>query len=265
MIFLRIGHSGPKIVSLQILLNRHTPVIALDVDGIFGPKTKNGVIAFQKHYHLGVDGVVGKETWGKLRQLSRTETVDVVDMTNNDAGDAITNIKSAGGDPIVLRGMSNGVGQAMVNISQKAKTPRSIVLLRFFGHGDAGAMNVSAGVDDHDADLAGISNANLKQIQGSLARIRPQLAAFSSIEFHGCQVGKGTSGRHLLRKLADVWQVPLTAALRDQDDGPTPRYTFRYEGPVFTAYPGGASLRVWSRKVAHHGAQKIQPSKSSFF
>lgn len=204
MIYLKRGHTGPKVVGLQILLNRYTPHITLSVDGIFGPKTKNGVIAFQKKYLLGVDGVVGKETWGELRQLSGKETVDIVDMTNNDAAAAITNIKSAGGDPIVLHGMCNGVGQAMLNITQRAKALNSIVLLRFFGHGESGAMNVSAGVDDHDSDLAGISNANYNQIQGSLSSIRSRLAPFSSVGFHGCKVGRGAAGRSLLRKLADV-------------------------------------------------------------
>lgn len=34
----------------------------IEVDGIFGPKSKNAVIAFQKKKKLSPDGVVGKAT-----------------------------------------------------------------------------------------------------------------------------------------------------------------------------------------------------------
>jgi len=265
MIHLKYGHIGPKVVSLQILLNRHTPTIALNVDGMFGPKTKSGVIAFQRHYKLSTDAVVGKKTWGKLRQLSGLETVDMVDMTSNDLGGAVADIKSAGGNPIIMRGMSNGVGQAMVSVAQQVKGAESIVLLRLYAHGAPGGINVSAGVDDYDADLAGISNSNFHQIRGSLNFIKGKFAPFSSVGFHGCQVGRGSAGRNLVRKLADVWQVPVTAAVRYQLVGGGARYTFRHEGPVFTAYPGGVSLRSWARQVAHHGEIKVQSATNRYF
>lgn len=40
--------------------------LPLAVDGIFGPKTKTGVMAFQKEYGLVVDGKVGTNTWAAL-------------------------------------------------------------------------------------------------------------------------------------------------------------------------------------------------------
>lgn len=37
-----------------------------ELDGIYGTKTKNAVIAFQKKHGLQADGMVGKKTWQKL-------------------------------------------------------------------------------------------------------------------------------------------------------------------------------------------------------
>ena len=38
----------------------------VNVDGVFGPKTKEAVMAFQADHNLSVDGVVGPKTWEKL-------------------------------------------------------------------------------------------------------------------------------------------------------------------------------------------------------
>lgn len=39
---------------------------ALDVDGIFGPKTEKAVKEYQKAHNLTVDGIIGKNTWAAL-------------------------------------------------------------------------------------------------------------------------------------------------------------------------------------------------------
>lgn len=39
---------------------------AIAVDGIFGPKTRKAVVAFQKRMKLTADGIVGPNTWRKL-------------------------------------------------------------------------------------------------------------------------------------------------------------------------------------------------------
>jgi peptidoglycan hydrolase-like protein with peptidoglycan-binding domain len=36
------------------------------VDGVFGPITQERVVAFQRHFGLKVDGVVGTRTWAEL-------------------------------------------------------------------------------------------------------------------------------------------------------------------------------------------------------
>jgi peptidoglycan hydrolase-like protein with peptidoglycan-binding domain len=40
-----------------------------DVDGHFGAQTEAAVRAFQERYELPVDGVVGQQTWDRLRAL----------------------------------------------------------------------------------------------------------------------------------------------------------------------------------------------------
>lgn len=56
---LRVGSSGPAVVSLQLRLG-------VPADGKFGPQTRNAVIAFQKSRGLSADGVVGRATWAAL-------------------------------------------------------------------------------------------------------------------------------------------------------------------------------------------------------
>ena len=62
---LRTGSRGDAVRKLQELLNAKGYTCG-SVDGIFGSKTKAAVLAFQKANGLGVDGIVGPLTWGKL-------------------------------------------------------------------------------------------------------------------------------------------------------------------------------------------------------
>jgi peptidoglycan hydrolase-like protein with peptidoglycan-binding domain len=58
--WLRFGSTGSYVRELQQRLG------GLAVDGIFGPKTRAGVFAFQSSHHLMVDGIVGTQTWAAL-------------------------------------------------------------------------------------------------------------------------------------------------------------------------------------------------------
>lgn len=64
------GSTGKEVEEAQCLLNSYNtwhgrPAIA--VDGIFGPETRKAVVAFQKRMKLTADGIVGPNTWRKLR------------------------------------------------------------------------------------------------------------------------------------------------------------------------------------------------------
>lgn len=49
---------------LQQNLNKNgCPV---NIDGVFGPKTEQAVINFQKKTKILVDGIVGQQTWARL-------------------------------------------------------------------------------------------------------------------------------------------------------------------------------------------------------
>lgn len=60
---LRIGSTGSDVRDVQQLLNFTLPLQPLlAVDGIFGPKTNQRVIAYQKQFGLMADGIVGPMT-----------------------------------------------------------------------------------------------------------------------------------------------------------------------------------------------------------
>ena len=63
------GSHGPEVRMLQLLLTKHGLETG-PVDGIFGPLTSAAVIKFQEKHGLKIDGIVGPNTWGDLREHS---------------------------------------------------------------------------------------------------------------------------------------------------------------------------------------------------
>lgn len=65
---LKEGSTGADVTKLQQSLkslNYYTGT----VDGVFGAKTKEAVMRFQREQGLTVDGVVGQNTWRKINQM----------------------------------------------------------------------------------------------------------------------------------------------------------------------------------------------------
>lgn len=64
--------AGQPVRSLQYMLNQlaiHDPkLIRLTVDGIFGERTLEAVMVFQREYHPPVTGVVDMGTWDAIRE-----------------------------------------------------------------------------------------------------------------------------------------------------------------------------------------------------
>lgn len=58
---LKVGTRGRYVAWVQRRLK-------IEADGVFGPKTRKSVIAFQKSRRLEADGVVGPKTWKELRR-----------------------------------------------------------------------------------------------------------------------------------------------------------------------------------------------------
>jgi peptidoglycan hydrolase-like protein with peptidoglycan-binding domain len=64
-VVLKEGSKGAEVTQLQESLKKLN-FYSGTVDGIFGPKTKDAVINFQKSQQLVADGIVGEKTWSKL-------------------------------------------------------------------------------------------------------------------------------------------------------------------------------------------------------
>ncbi len=62
---LREGSRGPAVRELQSKLQA-AGFNPGGVDGVFGPKTRAAVVAFQRAQGISVDGIVGPQTWGRL-------------------------------------------------------------------------------------------------------------------------------------------------------------------------------------------------------
>lgn len=64
---LKEGAKGDIVRHLQDLLSKSGHAAA--VDGAFGPRTRAAVRRFQQSRGLGVDGVVGPNTWGRVHEV----------------------------------------------------------------------------------------------------------------------------------------------------------------------------------------------------
>jgi peptidoglycan hydrolase-like protein with peptidoglycan-binding domain len=62
---LQEGSTGAEVTKLQEGLKKLNFYSGI-VDGVFGAKTKDAVINFQKSQQLVADGIVGEKTWSKL-------------------------------------------------------------------------------------------------------------------------------------------------------------------------------------------------------
>jgi hypothetical protein len=96
--YLKVGDRGPLVQKLQKLLynaaegyatqlstNKNKKPNFTPFDGIFGPTTKSVVQEFQKDEQLkSVNGIVGPETWNKLKDIRLKYDWDVANQTNID-------------------------------------------------------------------------------------------------------------------------------------------------------------------------------------
>jgi hypothetical protein len=86
---LRRGSQGPKVVSLQKMLNLHGASPAVAVDGWFGAATDAAVRDLQSRWGVTIDGVVGPETYERLA-TERLEDEGNPWLSKRAAGVAVT-------------------------------------------------------------------------------------------------------------------------------------------------------------------------------
>lgn len=66
--YLKMGSKGREVDKLQKCLNTLLNA-GLDVDGIFGPLTRNALLQFQHKYNLLLDGIYGPQCYKKMREV----------------------------------------------------------------------------------------------------------------------------------------------------------------------------------------------------
>lgn len=242
----RKGNKTPAVGVLQKLLN--SIGANLDVDGFFWDQTEKAVQSFQEAQRLTPDGMVGKDTWPKVSAGQDLEIVDCIDVFDRSLMDLEeTDIASLAGHPWVLGGACNGVEEA-VNMILRHTARRCVFLLRFHGHGAPGFAGISVGQEAAGIEeLSDIDAGNFAEVKPVLARLSPIFGPYGSVQFMHCETGKGPEGRMLLQSVANTLGVPATAGVHIQLGGGT--NTFRFEGPTFTALPGGESLRQWCQAL----------------
>ena len=82
---LAIGNTGDSVRVVQYYLNvvatYYDTIPQIEINGVFDQQTDTAVRAFQQQFGLGVDGIVGRQTWQKLEDVYesiRTST-DLID------------------------------------------------------------------------------------------------------------------------------------------------------------------------------------------
>jgi peptidoglycan hydrolase-like protein with peptidoglycan-binding domain len=82
---LKEGSTGDAVKELQELLKKYD-TYAGAIDGLFGPLTKKGVIAFQHRVFLEEDGIVDDNAW---RALFKGAPVDMPILKKGSKGDLV--------------------------------------------------------------------------------------------------------------------------------------------------------------------------------
>lgn len=115
------GASGSAVRDLQNKLR--AAGFSIDVDGEFGPQTRNAVLAFQRARGLDVDGVVGPQTWAALNQVPAAPTTGPT-LSQGASGAAVRELQTrlrAAGYSVDVDGEFGPQTRAAVLAFQRAK------------------------------------------------------------------------------------------------------------------------------------------------
>jgi uncharacterized protein (TIGR02594 family) len=141
------GDEGPDVVDLQMMIPNFTG----EVDGDFGPTTKQNVTSYQSTRGLEVDGVVGQQTWQALYDeapplppppgaLTVTQQQDIMEIANT------SDIASYGweGRGEAPKGWTQGMALAFAQSYKKllANHPAVVEMAKARTNSDKDALNV---------------------------------------------------------------------------------------------------------------------------
>lgn len=259
------------------LLN--TPLV---VDGIFGRNTRAAVETYQREImRTAPTGRINSNTWRHLCNGQNMLVRDMVDISDPLINEMAEIVRQQGSNPIIRGGSSNAVGEVVPSLMQSGVRPGTLVLLRFQGHGNRGVQVIGYGTgcfvyydvirrvdvpsleqcirdrpnvspEDNAAVMDAMSRSNisnnsldLPEVVQALRPLRRLMSPYGSIEFHGCQVGGGVHGARFLQRMANLVQVPCTAAQTRQRTS----NAIRYSGPILTKFPNRSNLRRWARQL----------------
>ena len=272
MFFASRDDHGPHVVLLQAILRLHG--YNLTISGHWQDKTDEAVTNFRKTMGLpsAKHGFANGPVFARLLGGKRIKVIDAIDAS---AGAVFTfgveSIKSEGIKPVVNeKRIGHGVEDAMSRIRKRA-TGHKIGALRFSGHGNRGRwISLAVGdpvhaegpshVAEHSAMVADwpsrIDYNHLEKMKPILRTLAPSFAPFGFVEAHCCRIGQQGP---LLEALADVWGVPVSGGMEDQQIGSAREdqwgnkilTTFSLIGPVNTAYPGNMNLAQWAARADH--------------
>ena len=247
------GDANPRVVALQLLLNRFRVISPnLKVDGQYGGKTAHAVQDFRGRVMLtsGRGDVVDGPVWQRLVGGTSLQVLDVVDVTDPAIVDAVVPDVSQFTVPILIGAMSNGVGQAITEIKSRARGSGSLLLIRFHGHGAPGLAAISHGTSRLNPGINPILAQSVftievvKLLRPLLQGVAPLMHNMGFVEFHSCRVAQGHNGSSMIRDLSAIWQAPVSAGLSRQKGGGN--LNFVLQQPAFTSFPGGANLKTWA-------------------
>lgn len=201
---LQIGSAGAQVRTVQRELNRisaNYPAIPRigSVSGVFDAATRNAVIVFQQIFGLAVDGVVGKQTWYKLKYIyngvKNLSEIYSEGLTISEVERVFSNVLRQGDRGIAVRTIQyylNFVGQfndsLTIGIAEDGifgqDTKRAVeAFQRYYGltaDGIVGRNTWNAVIDAYNDVLRSLPS---------------DFTGFSSLLYPGYYITRGASGR----------------------------------------------------------------------
>jgi len=260
MLDVRMGDRGPRVVLLQVLLNRRGA--GLRVDGAFGPATGRAVADARARLFSGSGQIADPDLWNALFAEQQLCGVDAFDMGEDRLATGAGIVRSAGSRVVETGAMCDGVGAVVQGIVGRVRPPGSLAVLRTWAHGNHGRWLVfTAGEVVHTSAADPALGAQIAAERGSyidagnLTAMAPVMepvgrcfAGVGIYEHHGCSLGSVAATRGMLQRLAHLWDVPVTVAMGTQAVPFTSAQALRYQGQTHTAYPGGSET-AWIARV----------------
>ncbi len=221
---LQIGSAGAQVRTIQRELNRisaNYPAIPRigSVSGVFDAATRNAVIVFQQIFGLAVDGVVGKQTWYKLKYIyngvKNLSEIYSEGLTISEVERVFSNVLRQGDRGIAVRTI-----QYYLNFIGQFNDSLTIDVAEDGIFGPATKRAVEAFQRYYGLTVDGIVgrdtwNAVIEAYNDILRSLPADFTGFSSLLYPGYYIQRGASGR-----IVEQLQTFLRVISRNNDTVP---------------------------------------------